>query len=77
MKFDVNYNNLDGVLNRPKFYKYSDVKGKLVKVAFDVVRFMEKENIEIRKQMKDILKIEKGTIVCAFLNKLNYPFPVF
>src|SRR3990167_2413907 len=62
MKFDVNYNNLDGVLNRPKFYKYSDVKGKLVKVAFDVVRFMEKENID---GLWQIQKTDDGEVILA------------
>ena len=38
--FSVDFEKLDQVLNK-RAYKYNDVKDKLVKVAFDVVRFFD------------------------------------
>lgn len=38
--FSINYSNLDNALNK-KTYKLSDVKDRLEKVAFDVVRFKD------------------------------------
>ncbi len=39
-KFSVNYNELDVKINK-KAFKLSEVKDRLVKVAFDVVRFKD------------------------------------
>lgn len=44
-KSAINYNNLETNLNR-KVYKLADVKDKIEKVAFDVVRFVESDNID-------------------------------
>lgn len=41
--FSVNYSNLNNVLNK-KTYKLSEVKDRLEKVAFDVVRFKDSDN---------------------------------
>lgn len=40
-KFSVDYNNLDQHLNGKKTYKLEDVKGRIAKVAFDIVRFVD------------------------------------
>ena len=42
--FSVDFNQINESLNK-KSYKYEDVKGKLVKVAFDVVRFFDETNV--------------------------------
>ena len=42
--FSVDFEKLDQVLNK-RAYKYNDVKDKLVKVAFDVVRFFDETNV--------------------------------
>lgn len=39
-KFDVDYNSLDQTMNK-KQYKLADVKDRIEKVAFDVVRFKD------------------------------------
>jgi hypothetical protein len=62
MKFDVNYQNLDEELNRPKFYRYSDVKDRLIKVAFDVVRFRESDNID---GLWQIQQTDDGEVIVA------------
>jgi hypothetical protein len=38
-KFSINYDSLKNSINKQKVYKYSEVKDKLVKVAWDVVKF--------------------------------------
>lgn len=40
-KFSLNYESLQSSISQPKMYKLADVKEKLEKVAFDVVRFMD------------------------------------
>lgn len=42
-KFSVDYKGLDNTFNK-RVYKLSDVKDKLVKVAFDIVRFRDDDN---------------------------------
>lgn len=45
-KFAVNYNDLQGDLDpRPQAFRYEDVKDRLKKVAFDVVRFVDGDDI--------------------------------
>ena len=38
-KFLLDYNSLESAVNKPRVYKYEDVKHKLVKVAYDIVKF--------------------------------------
>jgi len=45
-KFSVNYEDLQKKFNAKKSYKLEDVKYKIKKVAFDVVRFLETEDID-------------------------------
>jgi len=42
--FSVDLNQINETLNK-KAFKYEDVKDKLVKVAFDVVRFFDETNV--------------------------------
>ena len=41
-KFNIDYNQLDGTVNK-SFYKLSEVKDKIEKVAFDIVRFKDSD----------------------------------
>lgn len=45
-KFAVDYSSLQSSLEKPKVYKLADVKDKIKKVAFDVVRFLDSDNID-------------------------------
>ena len=45
-KFAVDYASLQSSLEKPKVYKLEDVKDKIKKVAFDVVRFLDSDNID-------------------------------
>ena len=45
-KYSINYDQLDGGLNTKKVYRLADVKGRIEKVAFDIVRFIDSENID-------------------------------
>lgn len=62
MKFNVDYGNLDNSLNQPKFYRYAEVQDKLVKVAFDVVRFRESDNID---GLWQIQQTDDGEVIVA------------
>lgn len=42
-KFSLDYSNLNQNLNREKYFKLKDVKDRLQKVAFDVVRFIDSD----------------------------------
>jgi len=61
-KYSVDFTSLNNDLSRPKYYKYSDVKEKLVKVAFDVVRFMDSEDIDGLWQVQ---KTDDGEVIVA------------
>lgn len=55
MKFSpVDFSKLESSLDSNKTYKLADVQHRLVKVAFDVVRFMDGDDV------KSLWKIEKG-----------------
>lgn len=45
-KFSVDYQKLEGKLEYKKAYKLSEVQDKIKKVAFDVVRFIDSDNID-------------------------------
>ncbi len=42
-KYTLDYESLDKVINRPKTYRYEDVKDRLIRVAYDIVRFQSPE----------------------------------
>lgn len=42
----LDYNNLEKSLSKKLSYKLSDVQGRIEKVAFDVVRFVDSQNID-------------------------------
>jgi hypothetical protein len=56
-KFAINYSSLDEHVNSPKRYLLADVKHRIKKVAFDVVRFMDGSDIDGLWQIK---KTEDG-----------------
>lgn len=45
-KFSLDYGYLDKKINQKKTYRFNDVKDRLEKVAFDVVRFKDSDNID-------------------------------
>jgi len=45
-KFSVDYQSLQGKLDQKKAYRLSEVKDRIKKVAFDVVRFVDSDNID-------------------------------
>lgn len=45
-KFSVDYEGLQGNLYQEKYFRLNDVKDKIEKVAFDVVRFIDSDNID-------------------------------
>ena len=40
-KYAIDYKTLENGMSKPKSFKYSEVKDRLVKVAYDIVRFMD------------------------------------
>lgn len=62
-KFSVNYDALEERLKpEPQVFKYAEVKDRLVKVAFDVVRFMDADNID---GLWQIQKTDDGEVIVA------------
>jgi len=61
-KYSLDYTTLDSTLSRPKYYRYEEVKDKLVKVAFDVVRFMDSDEIDGLWQVQ---KTDDGDVIVA------------
>lgn len=45
-KHSINYENMNQKLSMRKAYRFSDVKDRLIKVAFDVVKFKDSDNID-------------------------------
>ncbi len=62
MKFDVDYLNLNQQFTQPKHFNYADVKDRLVKVAFDIVKFRESEAID---GLWQIQQTNDGEIIVA------------
>lgn len=52
-KFAVNYNDVKTQLNQKRKYRLADVKDRLQKVAFDVVRFVDSDKLD------DLWKVER------------------
>jgi len=69
-KFSVDYTTLEGDISRPKHYRYEDVKHQLVKVAFDVVRFMDSEDID---GLWQIQKTKEGDVIVAMYEQSSTP----
>lgn len=62
-KFAVNYNNLHGDLApKPQVFRYEDVKDRLKKVAFDVVRFVDGDDISGLWQVQET---DGGEVIVA------------
>ncbi len=70
-KFAVNYNDLQGDLSpRPQAFRYEDVKDRLKKVAFDVVRFADGDDISGLWQIQETTEGE--VIVAKYDDLSNY-----
>lgn len=62
-KFAVNYNDLQGDLTpRPTAFRYADVKHRLKKVAYDIVRFVDGDDIS---GLWQIQQTEEGDVIVA------------
>ena len=62
-KFSVNFEALDEKLKtKHPVYRYADVKHRLRKVAFDIVRFVETDNID---GLWQIQKSDDGEVIVA------------
>ncbi len=66
-KFSVNYGKLENKL-RPKtpIFKYEDVKHRLKKVSFDVVRFVDADNID---GLWQIQQTDDGDVIVAMYDE--------
>ena len=67
-KFSVNFKDLEDSLSKEAqspVYKYADVKHRLEKVAFDIVRFVDTDNIDGLWQIKNT---EDGDLIVAMYN---------
>lgn len=67
-KFAVDYNSLKDKLNTKRHYKYSDVKHKLVKVAYDIVKFEDGGGID---GLWQIQKTDEGDVIVAMYSDSN------
>lgn len=66
MKFDLDYSQLNQNLHQEKVYKYSQVKDRLQKVAFDVVRFRNtNSDDEVVSGLWQIQNTEDGEVIVA------------
>lgn len=45
-KFSVDYTDLQSKLSKKRAFRLSDVKEKIKKVAFDIVRFVDSDNVD-------------------------------
>jgi hypothetical protein len=62
-KFAVNYNHLQSDLaERPKFYRLADVEHRLTKVAYDIVRFTDGDDISSLWQVQET---QDGEVIIA------------
>lgn len=70
-KFSVNFGTLQESL-RPQepMFRYEDVKHRLRKVAFDVVRFVDTDDID---GLWQIQKTEEGEVIVAMYSEDSYP----
>lgn len=70
-KFSVNFGALQESL-RPQvpMFRYADVKHRLKKVAFDIVRFIDTDNID---GLWQIQKTEEGDVIVAMYSEDTAP----
>lgn len=69
-KFAVNYNALDTDLKpRELVFRYADVKDRLKKVAFDVVKFKDSDDIS---GLWQIQQTDEGDVIVAKYDDSNY-----
>jgi hypothetical protein len=61
-KFALDYNSLVTKIERPKEYRLADVKDRIERVAFDVVRFRDNEDTE---QLWRIDERDDGPVIVA------------
>jgi len=62
-KFAVNYSDLQGdMAPRPKAFRYDDVKHRLKKVAYDIVRFVDGDDIS---GLWKIQQTDDGDVIVA------------
>lgn len=62
-KYTIDYSSLGEVLEKPKHFKYADVKDKLVKVAYDIVKFEDaQEDID---GLWQIQTTDSGEVIVA------------
>jgi hypothetical protein len=61
-KYSIDFTNLDKQINKPKVYKLADVKHKIKKIAFDVVRFTSGEDTA---QLWKIEESADGPVIVA------------
>lgn len=61
-KFNIDFSKLDKIMNSPKVYKLADVKDKIEKVAFDIVRFRDNEDTE---QLWRVEETVDGPVIVA------------
>lgn len=62
-KYSIDYDHLEKAVNKPKVFKYEDVKHRLQKVAFGTVRFMDaNEDID---GLWEIQQTDDGDVIVA------------
>ena len=71
-KFAVGYASLQSSLEKPKVYKLEDVKDKIKKVVFDVVRFLDSDNIDGLWQIQHTFGWTFGGAEPKDTNKFEY-----
>ena len=68
-KYSINYNDLHERANQKKAYKYEDVKDRVVRVAWDVVKFeCDSEDID---GLWKIEKTQDGEVIVAAYDASN------
>lgn len=68
-KFAVNYNDLEVSLSpKPQVFRYDDVKDRLRKIAFDVVRFVDGDDIS---GLWTVQKTDDGDVIVAKYDDLS------
>jgi hypothetical protein len=65
-KYSVDYNELCSTVDQPKAYRLDDVKDKIEKVAFDVVRFRDNDDTD---QLWRIDEREDGPVIVALYDE--------
>lgn len=70
-KFAVDFDLLDKKMKpQPKIYKLADVKDKIKKVSFDIVRFTDSDNLNELWQVK---QTDEGDVIVAMYDTSDKP----